>query len=64
MERRRFIKFIGTGAVATPLLTISSLAQAGKKSKQLPATVPGQVLTAQAWNDLVNKVNEISEQVL
>ena len=64
MERRKFIKFIGAGTVAAPLLTISSLAQVGKKSKQLPTAVPNQVLTAQAWNDLVSRVNQISEQVL
>jgi hypothetical protein len=64
MERRRFIKFIGTGAVATPLLTISALAQTGRKPKELPTAVHGQVLTSQSWNDLVSRVNQISEQVL
>ena len=63
MERRNFIRFVGAGLVSAPVLTLSALSQAGKKTKPLPPAVNGQVLTSETWNALVERVNEISAQV-
>jgi hypothetical protein len=64
MERRNFIKFVSTGIVATPMLTVSSLAKATKSDKPLPPVVPYQTLTAETMNQLIQRVNDISDRVL
>jgi hypothetical protein len=63
MERRSFIRLVASSVVAVPVLTVSSLARSEKQDK-LPAALPHQVLTSRAWNDVIDRVNDLSERVL
>jgi hypothetical protein len=65
MNRRKFIHFSSSAMIAAPLLTISEISRLGKKPvKSIPVGKSGQVLTAESWNEIVNRVNVISDQVL
>jgi len=65
MNRRKFIHFSSSAIIAAPLLTISEISKLGKKPiKPIPAGKSGQVLTSESWNEIVNRVNVISDQVL
>ena len=65
MNRRKFINFSSSALVAVPLLTISEIPRLGKKPiPEIPVGKPGQILTSESWNEVVGRVNLISEQIL
>lgn len=58
MERRRFLGYAGKSVLAAPLL----LPLLWKKRQQdLPEVTPYSAMTAEIWNDLVRRVNELSK---
>lgn len=65
MNRRSFIRFSSSALVATPLVVISAASSLGKqKSAELPHLQPGSILTSNHWNDVVARVNELTERIL
>ena len=65
LNRRKFISFSSSALVAAPLLTISEISRLGKKPiPEIPVGKPGQILTSESWNEVVDRLNVISEQVL
>jgi len=65
MNRRSFIRFSSSALIATPLVVVSAASSLGKQnSAELPHLQPGSVLTSKHWNDVVARVNELSERTL
>lgn len=65
MNRRKFISFSSSALVAAPLLTISEISRLGKKSiPEIPVGKPGQILTSESWNEVVDRLNIITKQIL
>lgn len=59
MNRRAFLRSAGVAAAAAPVLTVRELARP-EPAVDLPRVVAGQRLTAETWNQLVARVNELS----
>lgn len=65
MDRRHFIRFISSGVVSAPVITITAMSTAMSSAtvekKPLPKMVSGQVLTSESWNNVVERINYLSE---
>lgn len=65
MDRRKFLRFSSTAVVSTPLITIGALANIGReKPARIEKLQSGDVLTSRAWNDIVDRLNLLSERDL
>lgn len=63
MQRRDFLRGLGQAAVLAPLLPAAAMVDlARKRPEPLPTMTNGSLLTADSWNAIVNRINELSER--
>jgi hypothetical protein len=62
-NRRGFLKLVAPAAVAVPALAVGGVAAlVTVPPTKLPRKVDGDFLTAESWNAIVDRINELSER--
>lgn len=60
MNRRSFLRTSAVAAAAAPLLVLRELTK--PPSRGLPHVRSGEIMRVQSWNELVDRVNDLSQR--